>query len=89
MRRTAKEAPPYLLDKAQAARFLNISDGSLERLMRKGLKYVKLGGLVRFDPKHLSEFLERNTRGGGCLKNAKARAATTPGGPNFRKEPVT
>lgn len=53
-----------LLTKKQAARYLNVSDASIERLMRNGLRYVKVGGLVRFRPEHLAEYLEANARGG-------------------------
>lgn len=49
----------YLKTKKEAARYLNISPGSLERLMRNGLAYVKVGGLVRFRPEDLAEYLEK------------------------------
>jgi len=48
----------YLKDKRAAARYLNVSAGSLERLMRGGLPYVKLNGLVRFRPEDLADFIE-------------------------------
>ena len=48
----------YLKTKKQAARFLGVSPGSIERLMRGGLPYVKVGGLVRFRPEDLSGFIE-------------------------------
>jgi excisionase family DNA binding protein len=48
----------YLKDKREAACYLNISAGSLERLMRGGLPYVKLNGLVRFRPEDLADFIE-------------------------------
>jgi excisionase family DNA binding protein len=48
----------YLKDKREAARYLNVSAGSLERLMRGGLPYVKLNGLVRFRPEDLSDFID-------------------------------
>jgi excisionase family DNA binding protein len=54
---------PYLRSKRQAARYLNISEGSIERLMRNGLEYVKVGGLVRFTPESLANYLDRNRRG--------------------------
>jgi excisionase family DNA binding protein len=65
---------PYLRSKRQAARFLNVSPGSIERLMRSGLEYVKVGGLVRFTPESLADYLERNRRG------RKVEAAPTPDG---------
>jgi excisionase family DNA binding protein len=52
----------YLKSKAEAARFLAVSVGSIERLMRHGLPYVRLGGLVRFRPEDLSAFIESRTR---------------------------
>jgi excisionase family DNA binding protein len=55
-----------LLTKKQAAKYLNVSDGSIERLMRNGLRYVKVGGLVRFTAEQLSEYLEANARGGAA-----------------------
>ncbi len=47
-----------LINKREAARFLNISAGSIERLMRNGLGYVKVGGLVRFRPEDLADFID-------------------------------
>jgi excisionase family DNA binding protein len=49
-----------LLTKKQAARYLNVSEGSIERLMRSGLQYIKVGGLVRFRPDDLAAYLESN-----------------------------
>jgi hypothetical protein len=62
-----KHTDGYLLDKRQAAKYLNISLASLERLMRAGLSYVKIQGLVRFRPETLADYIEANTRvsGGG------------------------
>jgi excisionase family DNA binding protein len=60
-----RQPDAYLLDKRQAAKYLNISLGSLERLMRAGLSYVKIQGLVRFRPETLAEYIEANTRVGG------------------------
>jgi excisionase family DNA binding protein len=48
----------YLRTKREAARFLGISAGSIERLMRGGLPYVKVGHLVRFTLEDLSGFIE-------------------------------
>jgi excisionase family DNA binding protein len=56
------EASYQLRTKKQAARYLNVSEGSIERLMRSGLKYIKVGGLVRFRPEDLAAYLERNAR---------------------------
>ena len=53
-----------LLTKKQAALYLNVSDGSIERLMRNGLKYIKVGGLVRFRIEDLAVYLDRHVRGG-------------------------
>jgi excisionase family DNA binding protein len=54
------EKQTYLLDKRQAARYLNVSSGSpLERLMRSGLAYIRVGNLVRFRPEDLADFIER------------------------------
>ncbi len=57
---TASTTPEtqYLKTKTQAARFLGVSAGSIERLMRGGLPYVKVGNLVRFRPEDLSGFIE-------------------------------
>jgi excisionase family DNA binding protein len=48
----------YLRNKKQAARYLGISEGGIERAMRRGLPYVKVGGLVRFRPEDLADFIE-------------------------------
>lgn len=55
-----------LLNKKQTAKWLNVSDASIERLMRRGLRYVKLNGLVRFRPGDLAEYIDQNTRGGAA-----------------------
>lgn len=56
-------AETHLLTKRQAARYLGISDASLERLLRAGLPYIKitpgLAGAVRLRPEDLAEFIER------------------------------
>jgi excisionase family DNA binding protein len=44
--------------------YLGVSQGSLERLMRSGLAYVRVGGLVRFRPEDLRRFVDANIRGG-------------------------
>lgn len=51
-----------LRNKAQAKRYLNISDSSLERAMRNGLKFVKIGNLVRFRDEDLAQYIAENTR---------------------------
>jgi excisionase family DNA binding protein len=48
-----------LKDKRQAAKFLGCSRGAVERLMRSGLPYVKVGKLVRFKPGDLADFVEQ------------------------------
>jgi excisionase family DNA binding protein len=53
-----RSAETYLKTKREAARFLGVSAGSIERLMRGGLPYVKVGGLVRFRPEDLSGFIQ-------------------------------
>lgn len=62
----------YLRNKKQAARYLNVSEGSIERLMRNGLRYVKVGSLVRFRPEDLTAYLE-SRRSGRC-ENASTAA---------------
>jgi excisionase family DNA binding protein len=49
----------YLKNKREAARYLGVSLGSLERLMRSGLTYIRVGNLVRFRPEDLADFIER------------------------------
>ena len=53
------EQETYLRSKKQAARFLGVSLGSLERLMRSGLPYAKIGCLVKFRPEDLADFIEQ------------------------------
>jgi excisionase family DNA binding protein len=53
------EQQTYLKTKREAARYLGVSLGSLERLMRSGLAYVRVGNLVRFRPEDLADFIER------------------------------
>jgi hypothetical protein len=51
----------YLLGKRQAAKFLGVSPGTVERLMRAGLPYIKLGdgrmAGVRFAIRDLADFV--------------------------------
>jgi excisionase family DNA binding protein len=49
----------YLKTKREAARYLGISVGSLERLTRSGLAYIRVGNLVRFRPEDLADFIEQ------------------------------
>jgi excisionase family DNA binding protein len=54
----AEEA--YLRDKKRAARFLNASIQTVDRLVRSGeLAYVKVGNRVRFRPEDLTDFVQR------------------------------
>jgi excisionase family DNA binding protein len=53
------EQQTYLKSKREAARYLGVSLGSLERLMRSGLAYVRVGNLIRFRPEDLADFIER------------------------------
>jgi excisionase family DNA binding protein len=52
----------YLKNKREAARYLGVSLGSLERLMRSGLSCVRIGNLVRFRPEDLADFVEQRIR---------------------------
>jgi excisionase family DNA binding protein len=56
--RAGEEA--YLQNKRDAARYLGVSLGSLERLMRSGLAYIRVGNLVKFRPEDLADFVERH-----------------------------
>jgi len=59
-----KKLESYLLTKQQAAKYLNISVPSLERLRGNGLISIKVGSLVRFRPEDLSAYLDRQARRG-------------------------
>jgi excisionase family DNA binding protein len=48
-----------LRSKRQAARYLGVSVGLIERLMRSQLSYVRVGNLVRFRPEDLDSFIGR------------------------------
>ena len=51
---------PYLKSKRETARYLGVSLGSVEKLVRKGLlPYVRLGALVKFRPEDLADFIEQ------------------------------
>jgi excisionase family DNA binding protein len=43
----------------ESARYLGVSLGSLERLMRSGLAYIRVGNLVRFRPEDLADYIEQ------------------------------
>lgn len=53
----------YLVGKRQAAKYLGVSPGTLERLMRAGLPYIKLtssaAGAVRFHIADLADFVNK------------------------------
>lgn len=63
MQHTNKEKDHYQLrTKKQAARYLNVSLTSLERLMRSGLTYIKVGSVVRFRPEDLAAYTDQHAR---------------------------
>ena len=49
----------YLKNKRAAARYLGVSQASLERLMRSGVAYIRVANLVRFRPEDLAAFIEQ------------------------------
>lgn len=49
----------YLKNKREAARYLGVSLGSLERLKRSGLAYIRVGNLVKFKPEDLADFIKQ------------------------------
>jgi excisionase family DNA binding protein len=49
----------YLKNKREASRYLGVSQASLERLMRSGLAYIRVGNRVRFRPEDLGAFIEQ------------------------------
>jgi predicted DNA-binding transcriptional regulator AlpA len=52
---------PRLLNKKGASQVLGVSITTLDLLRKtKGLRSVKIGWLVRFDPKDLQEFIARH-----------------------------
>ncbi|MGA3099090.1 MAG: helix-turn-helix domain-containing protein [Bryobacteraceae bacterium] len=56
----------YLKSKREAARYLGVSTGSLERIMRSGLAYVRVGNLVKFRPEDLADYVkQRRVQHGG------------------------
>jgi excisionase family DNA binding protein len=63
--RTTDTTEQRLLTKREAARFLHISAGSLERRMRE-IRHFKVGSLVRFKVEDLTSYLEKNARGGAA-----------------------
>jgi excisionase family DNA binding protein len=48
-----------LRSKREAARYLGVSVGTLERMMRAGLTYVRISNLVRFRPEDLATYIEQ------------------------------
>jgi excisionase family DNA binding protein len=61
-----------LKTKRETARYLGVSLGSLERLMRSGLPYIRVSNMVRFRPEDLTHFIER--RRVECSPNAACAA---------------
>lgn len=61
----SESAESRLLNKREAARYLGVCVGTVERMMRSGLPYVKLtaAGAVRFRLSDLCEFVDRRVRG--------------------------
>ena len=53
------EQQAYLMSKREAARYLDVSVGTLERLMRFGLVYIRVGNLVKFRPEDLAAYIEQ------------------------------
>jgi excisionase family DNA binding protein len=53
------EQETYLKTKREAARYLGVSQGTMERLMRSGLAYIRVGTLVKFRPEDLVDYIER------------------------------
>jgi excisionase family DNA binding protein len=50
----------YLKTKREAARYLGVSLGSLERLKRSELPYVRVGNMIRFRPEDLDDYITKN-----------------------------
>jgi len=57
---------PYLKDKRYAARYCNVSIGTIDRWIASGYgpRFIKMGNLVRYRPEDLAAFVEANARGG-------------------------
>jgi excisionase family DNA binding protein len=53
------ERETYLKTKREAARYLGVSHGTMERLMRSGLAYIRVGNLVKFRPEDLADYIEK------------------------------
>jgi excisionase family DNA binding protein len=66
-----------LLNKKEAARFLNVSIKTLDRWIyeRRGPKYYKIGALVRYRDEDLIAFLEACPTGGGSPAHFGGEAA--------------
>ncbi len=50
----------YLKSKREAARYLGIAQGSIERLIRRDLPYIRVGNMVRFRPEDLADYIDRH-----------------------------
>jgi helix-turn-helix protein len=68
-----QDAETYLKNKKQTAKFLGVSEGSLERLMRSGLQHVKLNGLVRFRPEDIDAFIMSRVKDLGKIAEANKK----------------
>ena len=51
-----------MLKKTDLAKELNISIASIDRLMAKGMPYLKIGKSVRFDLEKVINYLEREVK---------------------------
>jgi excisionase family DNA binding protein len=50
----------YLQSKREAAQYLGVSIGSIERLTRSGLlAYIRVGNLVKFRPEDLADYVQK------------------------------
>ncbi len=54
-----RSSPPHLWTTADLARFLVCSERNILLLRSKGLPSVRVGGLVRFDPKAVRDWISR------------------------------
>jgi excisionase family DNA binding protein len=63
-----------LLMQDEAAARLGVKPCTLEkwRALRKGPRFLKVGGLVRYRQVHLDEWLEQQTRGGSARRRKAA-----------------
>jgi excisionase family DNA binding protein len=58
----------YLKNKREAARYLGISVGTLERMIAsgRGPRLIRIGMLVKFRPEDLAAYVEANAHGGAA-----------------------